>query len=109
MQFTGDWRDYQARVLGEMENHFDDKRLHVVAAPGAGKTVLGLEIIRRIGRPALIFSPTVAIREQWLQRLCPLFLADSTDNGAFACPGLGSGPSMFGRASLRRAVIEISG
>lgn len=74
MQFTGVWRDYQARVLDEMESHFEDRRLHVVAAPGAGKTVLGLEIIRRIGRPALIFSPTVAIREQWLQRLYPLFL-----------------------------------
>lgn len=74
MRFTGVWRDYQARVLDEMERHFDDGRLHVVAAPGAGKTVLGLEIIRRIGRPALIFSPTIAIREQWLQRLCPLFL-----------------------------------
>lgn len=74
MRFTGVWRDYQARVLDEMESHFDDRRLHVVAAPGAGKTVLGLEIIRRIGRPALIFSPTVAIREQWLQRLCSLFL-----------------------------------
>ena len=74
MQFKGTWRDYQARVLDEFEQHFGDERLHIVAAPGAGKTVLGLEIIRRIGRPALVFAPTIAIREQWEQRLYPLFL-----------------------------------
>lgn len=76
MHFTGTWRDYQARVLEEMDAHFEDGRLHIVAAPGAGKTVLGLEIIRRIGRPALVFAPTTAIRDQWAQRLCPLFLAE---------------------------------
>lgn len=74
MQFKGTWRDYQARVLDEFGQHFGDGRLHVVAAPGAGKTVLGLEIVRRIGRPALVFAPTIAIREQWEQRLYPLFL-----------------------------------
>ena len=74
MNFKGDWRDYQARVLEQMDEHFADGRLHVVAASGAGKTVLGLEIVRRIGRPALVFAPTIAIREQWAHRLCPLFL-----------------------------------
>src|SRR3954468_10228374 len=74
MQFRGAWRDYQAVVLDEMESHFVDGRLHVVAAPGAGKTILGLEIVRRIGRRALVLAPTVAIRDQWQQRLVPLFL-----------------------------------
>ena len=40
MIFKGKWRDYQARILEEMDRHLDDRRLHVVAAPGAGKTVL---------------------------------------------------------------------
>jgi superfamily II DNA or RNA helicase len=74
MNFKGQWRDYQARVLEELDAHLDDRRLHVVAAPGAGKTVLGLEIARRIGRPALVFAPTIAIRDQWEQRLCPMFV-----------------------------------
>ena len=74
MKFKGTWRDYQARILEEMDEHLNDRRLHVVAAPGAGKTVLGLEIVRRIGRPALVFAPTIAIRDQWEQRLCPMFL-----------------------------------
>jgi superfamily II DNA or RNA helicase len=84
MQFRGRWRDYQARVLAEMDQHMDDRRLHVVAAPGAGKTVLGLEIVRRIGRPAVVFAPTIAIREQWAERLCPLFLDAPPDPGCIS-------------------------
>lgn len=79
MQFTGSWRDYQARVLAEFESHLDDQRLHVVAAPGAGKTVLGLEIVRRLARPALVFAPSLAIRDQWRERLCPLFMPELPD------------------------------
>lgn len=75
MQFTGVWRDYQARVLEQLSAQGETSRLHIVAAPGAGKTVLGLEIVRRFGRPALVFAPTVAIRDQWAHRLTPLFLA----------------------------------
>ena len=74
MQFKGVWRDYQAQVLGEVVDHLANGRLHVVAAPGAGKTVLGLELVRRLGRRAVVFTPTVAIRDQWAQRLSPLFL-----------------------------------
>lgn len=82
MAFKGKWRDYQARVLEEMDAHLDDRRLHVVAAPGAGKTVLGLEIVRRLGRPALVFAPTIAIRDQWEERLCPLFMDGPPPAGA---------------------------
>ncbi|MDP5102388.1 MAG: DEAD/DEAH box helicase family protein [Erythrobacter sp.] len=84
MNFKGKWRDYQARVLEEMDAHFDDNRLHVIAAPGAGKTVLGLEIVRRIGRPAIVFAPTIAIRDQWEQRLCPLFFDAPPAAGSIA-------------------------
>lgn len=76
MQFKGAWRDYQARVLAEMNGHFGDERMHVVAAPGSGKTVLGLEVMRRIGRPTLILAPSLTIRNQWRDRLFPLFLDD---------------------------------
>lgn len=74
MRFKGQWRDYQALALHEMEDHLTKGRLHVVAAPGAGKTVLGLEVVRRLGRRALVFAPTVAIRDQWAHRLTALFL-----------------------------------
>lgn len=79
MKFSGTWRDYQARVLDEMSDHLGDDRLHVIAAPGAGKTVLGLEIVRRLERPALIFAPSLAIRDQWRERLAPLFMSELPD------------------------------
>ena len=76
MRFRGTFRDCQRRVLEHAQQYLDDGRLHVVAAPGSGKTVLGLELIRRLGAPCLILSPTSAIRSQWGERLRDLFLDD---------------------------------
>jgi superfamily II DNA or RNA helicase len=75
MCFGHSWRDYQQRALDEAESHLADQRLHVVAAPGSGKTVLGLEIVRRLGARALVFAPTRTVRDQWPDRLCALFLS----------------------------------
>jgi superfamily II DNA or RNA helicase len=74
IQFRKPWRSYQQRVLSELEDHLDDHHLHIIAAPGSGKTVLGLEVMRRLSRPTLILSPTVAIRDQWIDRFVHLFL-----------------------------------
>ena len=41
------------------------RQTHIVAPPGSGKTVMGLEIARRIGAPAVVLCPTVAIQAQW--------------------------------------------
>ncbi len=81
MHFTGVWRDYQQRVLDDLEAHLDDDRIHVVAAPGSGKTVLGLEIIRRLGRRTILLNPTLTIRNQWAARLVPLFMEEPPDTG----------------------------
>jgi len=77
LRFTGAWRAYQARILGDVDACLEDKRLHVVAAPGSGKTILGLEVMRRIGRPALVLAPTITIRNQWADRLCRSFLPEA--------------------------------
>jgi len=79
VRFRSTWRPYQARVLSELEEHFDDNRLHVVAAPGSGKTVLGLEVVYRTNKPTLILTPTLAIRNQWIQRLVELFLPKESE------------------------------
>lgn len=79
LKFKGTWRDYQARVLSELDTHLDDDHLHVVAAPGSGKTVLGLEVMRRLNRPTLILAPTITIRNQWILRLRELFGAEDDD------------------------------
>lgn len=69
LKFRHSWRPYQQRVLDAIDQHLDDLRLHVVAAPGAGKTTLGLEVFRRLGHSALVLSPTRVIRDQWIDRL----------------------------------------
>jgi len=69
MKFRHPWRPYQQRVLDAIHEHLDDQRLHIVAAPGAGKTSLGLEVFRILGKPTLILSPTRVIRDQWIHRL----------------------------------------
>ncbi len=74
IQFRKPWRSYQQRVLTELEQHLDDNHLHVIAAPGSGKTVLGLEVMRRLNHPTLILAPTVAIRDQWVDRFVNLFM-----------------------------------
>jgi len=74
MAFRKDWRAYQFRLLNQLDRYLDNKRLHLVAAPGSGKTVLGLEVVRRINKPTLVLAPTITIRDQWVDRLVDLFL-----------------------------------
>ena len=79
VHFRGKFRDYQQRVLENSKKHLKDGKVNIVAAPGSGKTVLGLELICRLGSPCIILSPTTAIREQWGERLIELFLDNAED------------------------------
>ena len=74
IKFKYGWRKYQQRVLDDLQDHISDGHLHVIAPPGSGKTVLGLEVAIRLNKPTLILTPTIAIRNQWIQRFCELFL-----------------------------------
>ncbi|MCH7414500.1 DEAD/DEAH box helicase family protein [Belliella sp. R4-6] len=74
IKFKYGWRKYQQRVLDDLQDHLTDGHLHVIAPPGSGKTVLGLEVAIRLNKPTLILAPTIAIRNQWIQRFCELFL-----------------------------------
>ena len=73
LQFKGHWRPYQEEVLNDLDKYLDDSKIHVVAAPGAGKTVLGIELIRRIGYNAIILVPRISILDQWMNTVAELF------------------------------------
>jgi superfamily II DNA or RNA helicase len=79
VKFKGKFRDYQSYVLQSVEKHNQDKKIHIVAPPGSGKTILGLELIRYLGKPALILSPSITIRQQWGSRFFENFL-DETES-----------------------------
>ena len=72
--FKYPWRNYQQRVLNDLVAHLNDDHLHIIAPPGSGKTVLGLEVMLRIGNGTLILAPTLAIRNQWIERFVELFV-----------------------------------
>src|SRR5699024_6849932 len=62
------------RILHELDDHLDDGRMHIIAPPGSGKTVLGLELMLRLNQATLILAPTLAIKHQWESRFLQLFL-----------------------------------
>ena len=69
IKFKYNFRDYQQEALDMLDKYKNDKKIHIVAAPGAGKTILALELMVRIGKKTLILAPTIAIKEQWSERL----------------------------------------
>lgn len=83
VRFCGTFRSYQQRVLDRAQDYLKDGKINIVAAPGSGKTVLGLELIARLSSPCLILSPTTTIREQWGERFKELFLPDRSKFGEY--------------------------
>lgn len=79
LEFKGNWRTYQKRILDRADRYLEDGKIHIVAAPGSGKTTLGIELIRRQGAPCLILSPSITIRQQWISRMEEGFLAEGKD------------------------------
>ena len=76
LKFNGTWRNYQRQVLDNFQEYQTDGHVHLVAAPGSGKTTIGIELIARFDKPALVLVPTVTIREQWVDRIRQAFLED---------------------------------
>jgi superfamily II DNA or RNA helicase len=59
ISFIHPWRNYQRRVLEHPDRHLENRHLHLVAPPGSGKTVLGLEVMLSINKPTIILTPTL--------------------------------------------------
>lgn len=78
IKFKGEFRTYQQKILDSADLYLRDGRIHIVAAPGSGKTVLGLELICRLKSPCIILSPTTTIRNQWIERFTDNFLGNES-------------------------------
>ena len=67
LSFGGTWRRYQKAAIAafERDREAGRRRTHLVAPPGSGKTLLGVELVRRIGRRALVLAPNSAVQMQW--------------------------------------------
>jgi superfamily II DNA or RNA helicase len=49
-----------------------ERKLLLVAPPGSGKTLMGLELARRLGQKTVILSPTSMIQFQWIDKFSAL-------------------------------------
>jgi superfamily II DNA or RNA helicase len=69
--FALEFRPFQTELLQTFQSKLDagENRFHFLSPPGSGKTLLGLEMIRRIGQPAVVLVPNSAIQIQWIKRL----------------------------------------
>lgn len=72
LNFTSKYKlyEYQSNLISEASNLIEKggTGLFIIAAPGSGKTVMGIELIKRIGREALIVVPKSDLVDQWLDR-----------------------------------------
>ena len=70
LQFRHPFRKYQRQILDQVETSKPaERKHHIVAPPGSGKTIVGLELIRRFGKPAVVFAPTATIQQQWCEEV----------------------------------------
>jgi superfamily II DNA or RNA helicase len=75
LQFRFPLRRYQKEILDLVNEKLGrgERELHIVAPPGAGKTIIGLQIISQFKVPSLILCPNTTIQSQWGQK-AELFL-----------------------------------
>ncbi len=93
LALRSEWRTYQRTILDQFDHRDPAKRtFHVVAPPGSGKTLVGIEIARRIGRPAVTFSPTTTIQEQWREKV-RLFLPEGAEGERLLRAGVSTDPA----------------
>ncbi len=91
LSFGGTWRQYQQMALAAFEQnlHHGSRRTYIVAPPGSGKTLLGMEMVRRLGNRAMVLVPNSALQGQWLRAAqdfaAPPGLAAASESAPIAC------------------------
>lgn len=72
LRFKGSLRPSQRDVVEIVRAQLaaGERRFHIVAPPGSGKTVIGLHIwAELVKRPVVVLSPNTAIQAQWVDKL----------------------------------------
>ena len=105
-RFAGEFRRSQLTIfeaVGAVPGNTPEHQLHIVAPPGSGKTLVGLELARQDGARALALAPTTTIRSQWARSARQLAAGTwgSGDDGsrpasAAAVPPVSEDPASLG-------------
>lgn len=77
-------RRYQQDIVELCNQKLADgeRELHIVAPPGSGKTIIGLQIVSQFKCQTLVVCPNTTIQSQWSQKLSLFFPADFADLAA---------------------------
>ena len=67
---------HQDRALAafELDRRRRQAATYIVVPPGGGKTLIGLEAARRLGRPTVVLCPNTAIQAQWIAQWQSAFM-----------------------------------
>ena len=78
MKFKHKLYHYQEDVLNTFDKEIKrgDKKIHIVAPPGSGKTIMWLEMISRLDWNHLILVPNITLQYQWKDKLEKMFLEE---------------------------------
>lgn len=91
LDLSVEWRRFQEIGLAQLLSAAmtGDKRMQLVAPPGAGKTLMGLYVALQLGRPIIVLSNTRAIAAQWRDTLLRFGLDHSGQFGDLSgCVGM---------------------
>lgn len=79
--------DYQQVAIDEFNSHLRDNRtgFFLGAAPGSGKTQMGIKMLHILGKTALIIVPKKDLIHQWIERI--LNTTDLTKEEIGICQG----------------------
>lgn len=82
-EFSIEFYPYQQKAIEVVLDKFHKgkRKFHIVAPPGSGKTIIGLELIRHFGQKAVILSPNTSIQAQWSEKFRNLTLDISSAPG----------------------------
>lgn len=73
LKFTSNIKlwDYQKTAIEEFKKHIADGKTGIFlgAAPGSGKTQMGIEMMKILGRTTLIVVPKKDLIHQWIERI----------------------------------------
>ncbi|MBS9775369.1 DEAD/DEAH box helicase family protein, partial [Candidatus Gracilibacteria bacterium] len=80
-----DFYPFQIDIFDTFEKEFrlGNKKIHIVAPPGSGKTIVGIEMLHRllhkknISGNVVIFVPNITLQFQWKEKIKDYFLEDS--------------------------------
>ena len=109
-RLTEPLRAYQEDLLAAVDPA-DGATLHIVAPPGAGKTLLGLALAVANGRRALVLAPTTIVRAQWAEQARRFFRVpagappDASSDAPASAPPVADAPPVPGRSAAHLTAL----